>query len=331
MKRIDSLPPPAAWPDLRLGEWRDTYATLHMWTQIVGKVRLELMPWTNHSWHVPLYVSSRGLTTTSIPAGGRALQIDFDFIDHELLIATTDGGSRTVELRPRSVADFYAQVMAALRDLGIRIEINTTPSELPDGIPFEKDEVHASYDAAQANRFWRTLVIVNTLLLEFRSRFLGKCSPVHFFWGSFDLAVTRFSGRPAPPHPGGVPNLPDWVARDAYSHEVSSAGWWPGGGAVEEAAFYSYMYPEPAGFSGAKVEPAEAYYHPTLREFLLPYPAVRATADPSAAALAFLESTYRAGASLAAWDRAACESPWANRPDDPRRTEPEPVLTRRAP
>jgi hypothetical protein len=321
---------PEAWPDLPLEPWRDTNATLHMWTQVVGKIRLELMPWMNHSWHVPLYVTARGLTTTPMPVDGRALQIDFDFRDHRLLIATSDGAERSLALEPRSVADFYAEVMASLRALGVEVKINTRPVEVEDPIPFEQDERHASYDAEQVERFSRALVQANSVLLDFRSRFLGKCSPVHFFWGSFDLAVTRFSGRTAPPHPGGIPNLADWVTRDAYSHEVSSAGWWPGGGPVPEPVFYSYMYPEPPGFSEAKVTPAEAYYHPTMREFLLPWAAVRAAADPRAAVLSFLESSYRAGAELAGWDRPACESPWVALPDDPRRDPDQPIIQRSA-
>jgi hypothetical protein len=321
---------PEAWPDLPLEPWRDTNATLHMWTQVVGKIRLELMPWMNHSWHVPLYVTARGLTTTPMPAGGRALQIDFDFRDHRLLMATSDGPERSLALEPRSVADFYAEVMTTLRELGIHVAINTRPVEVEDPIPFERDETHASYDAEQVGRFWRALLQANSVLLEFRSRFLGKCSPVHFFWGSFDLAVTRFSGRVAPPHPGGIPNLADWVTRDAYSHEVSSAGWWPGGGPVPEPVFYSYMYPEPQGFADAKVTPPEAYYHPGMREFLLPYATVRAAADPAAMALEFLESTYRAGADLADWDRASCESPWVALANDPRRDPSEPIITRSA-
>jgi hypothetical protein len=320
--------PASRWPDLPLEAWRDTYETLHMWTQVVGKIRLALTPWINHSWHVPLYVTARGLTTSPIHTKGRTLQIDFDFLDHRLLIATNDGPMRAVALEPRSVADFYREVMATLRSLGVDVAIRTRPVEVEAPIPFEEDEVHASYDAEQASRFARALQQANGVLVEFRSRFLGKCSPVHFFWGSFDLAVTRFSGRPAPVHPGGIPNLPDWVTRDAYSHEVSSAGWWPGGGAVPEPVFYSYMYPEPPGFPEARVSPAEASYHPTMREFLLPYAAVRAAADPAAMVLEFLESTYRTGAELAGWGRESLDCPWLANDADPRLASDETTIPR---
>ena len=317
-----------AWPDLPFEEWRDTYATLHMWTQVVGKVRLALTPWVAHSWHAPLYVTARGLGTSTMYAGDRALQIDFDFAEHRLLIASGDAPARRIPLAPRPVADFYAEVMGALRTLGIDLAINTLPAEVQDAIPFEEDREHASYDAEQVGRFWRALLQANRLLTLFRSRYLGKCSPVHFFWGGFDLAVTRFSGRTAPPHPGGVPNMPDWVARDAYSHEVSSAGWWPGGEAVPEAMFYSYTYPEPPGFPEARVTPAEAYYDGTMREFFLPWAAARSAPDPAAAVLDFLESTYRAGADLAGWDRTALESPWIRDPDDPRWRNADPSTRR---
>ena len=244
-----------SWPSLYYAEWRDTRDTLHRWTQIVGKLRLGGMPWINHSWHVTLYVTSRGLTTGAIPRAGGSFQVDFDFIDHRLLIGTSDGNVRTVALRPRSVADFYRELMGALRDLGIEVVMYPCPCELADATPFAQDEMHASYDPDAANRFWRVLIGADRVLTDFRSRFVGKCSPVHFFWGSFDMAVTRFSGRSAPQHPGGVPHLPDRVVREAYSHELSSAGFWPGDDRYPHAAFYCYAYPEPEGFSKAGVRP----------------------------------------------------------------------------
>jgi hypothetical protein len=295
------------WPSLAFADWRDTCATLHLWTQVVGKVRLVQSPWVNHSWHVPLYVTPRGLTTSRIPHGARAFAIDFDFIDHRLVVETSDGGVRVLPLRPQPVADFHAAVMAALADLGVPVRIHTTPNEIPDAIPFEQDRVHAAYDPAAATRFWRALLQVARVFTVFRARFVGKSSPVHFFWGSFDLAVTRFSGRTAPPHPGGVPNMPDWVAREAYSHEVSSAGFWPGNDAYPEAVCYSYAYPEPAGFRDTVVQPAAARFETGLGEFVLPYEAVRASTDSDATLLAFLQSTYEAAAERAAWDRGALE------------------------
>ena len=297
----------APWPSLPLNEWKDTAATLHMWTQIVGKIRLSQTPWINHSWHVTLYVTSRGLTTSPIPYGLKTFQIDFDFIDHKLVIETSDGNVRLLDLRPRTVADFYSQVMSSLKSLGIDVAIHTTPNEIPDPIPFEEDHKNASYDADYANRFWRVLVQTDRIFKEFRARFIGKCSPVHFFWGSFDLAVTRFSGRTAPPHPGGVPHMPDVVAREAYSHEVSSCGFWPGGGAIDYPAYYAYAYPTPEGFKDYKIKPKGAFYSNDLGEFLLPYDEVRASDDPDAALLGFLQSTYEAAADLAKWDRAALE------------------------
>ncbi|HEY7389037.1 MAG TPA: DUF5996 family protein [Bryobacteraceae bacterium] len=296
-----------AWPVLHLAEWKDTCATLQLWTQIVGKIRLAQTPWLNHSWHVALYVSARGLTTSPIPFGARPLEIEFDFIDHVLWLRTGDGESRQVALRPQAVADFYAKVMAALDALGMPVRINQTPNEIPDGIPFSEDRVHAAYDRDAANRFWRILVQAHRVFSTFRTAFLGKVSPVHFFWGSFDLAVTRFSGRRAPRHPGGVPALPDAVAQEAYSHEVSSAGFWPGGGPVDDAAFYSYAYPAPDGFAEAAVRPAAAYFSKELGEFVLPYEAVRTAPDPDAALMDFLQSTYAAAADLGHWDRAALE------------------------
>lgn len=295
------------WPSLAFEAWKDTYATLHMWTQIVGKIRLVQTPWVNHSWHVTLYVTARGLTTSPIPHGARTFQIDFDFIDHQLLIQTSDGAIRTVALQPRSVADFYEELLANLAELGLDVKIHTTPNEVAGAIPFEQDHAHASYDAEYANRFWRVLVQIDRVFKEFRGGFIGKCSPVHFFWGSFDLAVTRFSGRPAPEHPGGVPNLPDWIAREAYSHEVSSCGFWPGGGPVQYPVFYAYTYPEPPGYSAMRLRPEGTAYNAAFREFILSYDDVRLAESPDAVLLDFLQSSSDAAANLGAWDRAALE------------------------
>jgi hypothetical protein len=300
MNRDDS------WPSLPYQEWKETCATLHMWTQIVGKIRLVLTPWTNHSWHVTLYLTARGLTTSPIPHGTRLFQIDFDFIDHKLLLTTSDGARREIPLGPQSVAQFYQKLMSVLRELNLPVSINTTPNELPNPIPFERDETHRSYDPEYANRFWRVLLQADRVFKEFRSRFCGKCSPSHFFWGSFDLAVTRFSGQPAPPHPGGVPHLPDAITREAYSQEVSSLGFWPGNEAMP-AIFYSYAYPEPKGFSEAKVKPEAASYNPQVKEFILPYDAVRAAESPDEMLLAFAQSTYDAASTLGNWNRAALE------------------------
>ena len=299
------------WPALPYAAWKDTLETLHLWTQIAGKVRLALTPWLNHSWHVALYVNARGLTTGPIPLGGetlqRELQIDFDFIDHVLWLRTSDGHFRQVMLRPVPVAEFYGEVMHALSELGVSVRINEMPNEIPGAVRFPDDRVHASYDSDAANRHFRVLLAAQRVFSHFRTAFLGKASPVHFFWGSFDLAVTRFSGRTAPAHPGGVPNLPDDVAREAYSHEVSSAGFWPGGGPIDYPAFYSYAYPAPEGFAAAKVKPAEAFFSKELGEFLLPYDAVRTAAKPEAVLMDFLQSTYAAAADLGKWDRAALE------------------------
>jgi hypothetical protein len=295
------------WPSLPLEEWQDTCATLHLWTQIVGKIRLAQTPWVNHSWHVPLYLTVRGLTTSPMPHGLRTFAIDFDFIDHQLLIQASDGAKRALPLRAQSVADFYAELFAALREWGLAVMIRGKPNEIEEAIPFVEDRKHASYDPEYAQRFWRILVQADRVLQQFRAPFVGKCSPVHFFWGSFDLAVTRFSGRSAPAHPGGVPNLPDWVAREAYSHEVSSAGFWPGGGPHPFPLFYSYAYPEPPGFSTAAVRPKEAFYSDALREFVLPYEAVRQGAVPDETLLSFLQSSYEAAADLGGWDRVALE------------------------
>ena len=293
------------WPDLSFEKWRDTYATLHLWTQIVGKIRLAQTPWINHSWHVTLYVTARGLTTSPIPHGGSMFEINFDFVDHHLRIDSSEGGQRAIELRPRSVADFYLAVMSALTELELPVSINTMPNEIQDPIPLDRDEEHRSYDAEYANRFWRVLVQADRVFKDFRSDFCGKCSPVHFFWGSFDLAVTRFSGRAAPPHPGGIPHLPDAITREAYSQEVSSLGFWPGGGPVPMPVFYSYAYPEPTGFGQARVRPDAASYNAQLREFILPYDAVRRGDSPDDVLLDFARSTYDAASSLARWDRAA--------------------------
>ncbi len=295
------------WPALPYEAWKDTCTTLQLWTQIVGKIRLAKTPWINHSWHVTLYVTSRGLTTSPIPYDGRAFQIDFDFIDHALLIQTSDGATRRLALEARSVAEFHDALMAALAELDIRVRIHGRPNEVADPIPFREDRVHAAYDADYAQRFWRVLLQADRVFKQFRTRFLGKVSPVHFFWGSFDHAVTRFSGRTAPPHPGGIPNLPDAVTREAYSHEVSSAGFWPGGGAVDYPVFYSYAYPTPEGFAAAPVRPEAAFFHEQLGEFILPYDAVRTAPAPDAMLLEFLQTTYEAAADGANWDRAALE------------------------
>lgn len=295
------------WPSLPLETWQDTYATLHMWTQIVGKIRAAQTPWLNHSWHVTFEVAPCGLRTTSIPHGTRAFEIEFDFVAHRLVIRASDGSQRLIALRPRSVADFYGEIMTALRELRVPVRIHTGPNEVEAPIPFEQDRVHASYDADSANRLFRILLQADRVLKTFRARYGGKSSPVHFFWGSFDLAVTRFSGRPAPLHPGGVPNLPDWITREAYSHEVSSAGFWPGGGAVPYPAFYAYAYPEPPGFKDAHVRPEGAFYSDTMREFFLPYDRVRQAESPDDMLLEFLQSTYETAATLGGWDRQALE------------------------
>jgi len=287
-----------SWPELPLEAWQDTYATLHMWTQIVGKVRLALSPRINHWWEVALYVNARGLTTSAIPYNGGNFEIQFDFIDHKLIIQTSWGSSKTLALKAQSVADFYAEFMPALRSLGIEVKIWTMPCEVPNPVRFTTDTEHASYDPEYAHRFWQVLVSCENIFQEFRAGFIGKDSPVHFFWGSFDLCVTRFSGRRAPERVGADP-----VTREAYSHEVISAGFWPGGGDIKGAAFYAYAAPEPAGLSEQKVQPAAAFYHPQVKEFLLMYEDVRRAASPRQALLSFLESTYDAGANLAHWDR----------------------------
>jgi Family of unknown function (DUF5996) len=298
-----------AWPPLPLEGWRDTYAALHLWTQIVGKIRLAQSPWMNHGWHVTLYVTARGLGTSPIPHGSRTFELDFDFLESALFVRASDGGIGRVALEGQSVASFYRRLMAEMQRLGLPVKINKRPNEVADPVPFDEDERPRSYDADAARRFWRVLVQADRVFRIFRGRFLGKASPVHFFWGAPDLAVTRFSGRLAPPHPGGIPNLPDTVTRDAYSHEVSSCGFWPGGGPVAYPAFYSYAYPEPAGFATVAVRPAAAFYSGDLKEFLLPYDAVRESKAPDDTLLEFLQSTYEAAADRAGWDRKALERP----------------------
>ena len=299
-----SAPP---WPELPTAVWRETCATLHLWTQIVGKIRLARTPWLNHSWHVALYVTTSGLTTSPIPDGTRTFQIDFDFINHDLRISTSNGATRHLLLAGHSVASFYTAVLTTLAELDIHVVIDEIPNELPDPIRFSDDKRHASYDPDAVGRFLQILVNADRVFKQFRTGFLGKASPVHFFWGSFDLADTRFSGRRAPRHPGGVPNLSDAVACEAYSHEVSSAGFWPGSGAIDYPAFYSYAYPEPEGFRSARVRPEAAFFSEALGEFILPYDAVRTAPDPDQALLAFLQSSYEAAANAAKWDRGALE------------------------
>ena len=299
----------ATWPELPYEAWRDTAATLHLWLQIVGKIALVQRPWVNHSWHVALRITARGIGTGLIPHEAGSLQIDFDFVEHRLVLHVIDGRTVGLKLQPQTTANFYRAVMGALVQLGVPVKIYALPNELPDPIRFDADEIHRSYDPEAVNRYWRALVQAERVFEQFRARFIGKNSPVHFFWGSADLAVTRFSGRTAPPHPGGVPYLPDWVAREAYSHEVSSAGFWAGGDPYPEACFYSYAYPEPPGFAGAPIAPLGAHYSDKLREFVLPYEAARRTASPDAAVLEFLQSSYEAAANLGRWPREALERP----------------------
>jgi hypothetical protein len=307
MQHQPSHSTPDDWPALQLSDWADTCATLHLWTQIVGKIRLAHAPMVNHWWQVPLYVTSRGLTTSLIPYGARGFQIDLDFIDHCLTIRTTEGRTGIVALVPRTVADFYAEVMGRLRSLGLETRIWTMPVELKDAIPFEADNDHASYDRDPVQRFWRILLQADRMFTRFRSEFLGKVSPVHFFWGSFDLAVTRFSGRRAPLLTSHTPNLADWVMQEAYSHEVSSCGFWPGNGGFGQAAFFSYAYPEPPGFAQAPTAPAATYYDKAMGQFILPYDAVRQAASPDDFLMDYLRSTYAAAADLGRWDRSALE------------------------
>lgn len=296
-----------AWPSLALDSWSDTCATLHMWVQIVGKIRHTLHPFINHSWHATLYVTSRGLTTGPIPYGERTFEIAFDFLNHSLTIESSDGRTGSVPLEPQSVAKFYSRLMDEMRRMELNVLIHKKPNEVADPIRFDQDETHRAYDRDYANRFWRILVQTDRVMMQFRGRFIGKCSLVHLFWGALDLAVTRFSGRKAPQHPGGIPNLPDAITREAYSHEVSSCGFWPGGGAVPYPAFYAYAYPEPAGFGEAPVKPTAAFYQTDLHEFILPYDAVRQSETPDQVLLEFLQSTYEAAAKLANWDRVALE------------------------
>jgi uncharacterized protein DUF5996 len=296
-----------AWPALpTVAEWQDTYTTLHMWLQIVGKIRLELSPWINHSWGSALYLTPRGITSSPIRQRDGSFVIDFDFIDHALRISTSRGMVRSFGLVPMSVAQFYERTLGALVELGQRVKIYARPVEVVEAIPFAEDQQHRSYDAAVVERVWRAFSHAERVLTEFRAQYVGKVSPVHVFWGAFDLAVTRFSGRVAPKHPGGAPNCPNWVMEEAYSRELSSAGFWPGMG-LGEAAFYAYAYPAPAGFAQAAIQPKEAYFHAGLGEFILPYAAVRAAADPDALLWSFLTSTYEAAANLGGWDRAALE------------------------
>jgi Family of unknown function (DUF5996) len=294
------------WLPLPVAAWQDTYQTLHLWTQIIGKIRLALAPKLNHWWHSTLYVTPCGLTTSTISDGTRSFQITFDFLKHQLLIETSDGITKVIALAPRSVANFYQAVMSSLKEIGIEVQIWTMPQEIADPIPFEQDEQHAAYDPESAQRFWQILMQADRLLTVFRARYTGKCSPVHFFWGSFDLAVTRFSGRRAPEHPGGVPNMADWVTREAYSHEVSSCGFWFGDESVE-ALFYAYAYPAPGGFKDHLIQPQEAFYSADMQEFILPYEVLRQSDNPDAKVLEFLQSTYEAAASLGHWDYDALE------------------------
>jgi hypothetical protein len=295
------------WPELPYTAWRETCATLQLWTQIVGKIRLTQTPWLNHSWHVTLYVTSRGLTTSPIPHGSRTFEIEFDFVSHALVIDVSDGASRRIPLEPRTVADFHAAVTSALDELGVPVRIRDYPCEIAGAKPFTEDRIHFAYDREYAQRFWKVLVQIDRVFKQFRTAFIGKASPVHFFWGSFDLAVTRFSGRRAPPFTGKVPGMHPAVMQEAYSHEVSSAGFWPGGNGIDYAAFYSYAYPTPTQFKSFPVQPPGAAFNEALGEYLLPYDTVRTAANPDAALLAFLQSTYEAAAESAKWDRAALE------------------------
>ena len=301
--------PNSTWPALPLAEWNDTRDTLHMWTQIVGKTRLALAPMVNHWWQVPLYVSARGLTTSRIPYGTSGFSVELDFVEHSLQVQRDDGRSFAMALAPRSVADFYDKYMSGLRSVGIDVRFWPVPVEIADPIRFTNDETHGSYDRDAAHDFWRALAQAARVLEIFRGRFIGKSSPVHFFWGSFDLACTRFNGARAPEHPGGVPGLADWVTREAYSHACISAGWWPGaiGSPVAEPVFYAYAYPEPAGCPTAPIRPEAGYYHSVMHEWILPYEALRSASDPDAVALEFFQSTYEAAATLGEWDRAALE------------------------
>ncbi|GHA74099.1 DUF5996 family protein [Pontibacter akesuensis] len=295
------------WPELNYSEAKETYQTIHLWSQIVGKIKLGLLPWINHSWHVALLLTPHGLTTGDLPAPGKHFQIDLDFIHHQLRVQTSQGEKREINLASLSVAACYTELLALLKALDIEVTIYPIPSEMKDPTPFPEDEQHATYNPTHATNLHTAMLSASKVFTQFRSEFSGKCSPVHFFWGSYDLAVTRFSGREAPPHPGGIPNLPDWVAREAYSQEVSSCGFWPGSEALPFAAFYSYMYPEPEGFKQASIKPEAGYYTTDLGEFILPYAAVRQAENPEELLLEFLHSTYTVGADLANWDRARLE------------------------
>lgn len=301
------------WPSLPLEEWKETRATLHMWLQIVGKIRLGQTPWVNHSWHVPLTVNARGLTTLAVPHGTRIFQIDLDFIGHQLLIHVNDGRTAGFRLEPMTVATFYARLMQEMNRLDLPVKIWTRPCEIAHPIPFDQDETHRTYDPDYVNRFWRILAQTERVMNVFRARFLGKCSPVQLYWGSMDQALSLFSGRLAPEHPGGFTGLPDWVTRDTYSHELCSIGFWPGSGAIAYPAFYAFAYPEPPGYADSPVGTDEAYYSKDFGEFILPYDAVRNSAVPDETLLAFFQSTYEAAASLGQWDRASLErrhDPW---------------------
>lgn len=302
------------WPSLPLAPWQDTYATLHLWSQILGKTRLALCPMENHYWHSALYVSTRGLTTSPMPVRDGLVEIELDFVSHALIARSSEGSIESFSLVPMSVAEFYARYQRVLRGLGVAVQLDETPMEVADRTPFSEDRHHASYNVDAVHRCWSILRESDRVLKQYRGAFLGKSSPVHFWWGAFDLAVTRFSGRRAPVHPGGVPYIPDRVVREAYSHECMSVGWWPGGSAgvvkqplVEEPAYYAYAYPEPPGFRAAQIEPRQAYYHPAMFEWILPYEVVRTARDPDAMLRAFAESTYSAAAELGHWDREACE------------------------
>jgi hypothetical protein len=311
------VPESVGWPELPGEAWLDTLETLHMWTQVVGKIRMVLSPWINHSWSVSLYLTPRGLTTGSIPHGARTFRIDFDFVDHLLHIQASDGGTWSMPLGPMTVARFYGEVLSALDTLDLGVSIHPLPNEIPDPVPFPEDEVHDAYDADHARRLWAALLQSARVMTDFRARFIGKASPVHFFWGSFDLAVTRFSGRRAPEHPGGIPNLPDAITREAYSHELSSCGFWPGNRDSPDPIFYAYAYPTPGGFSESAIAPDSAFWLEELGEFILPYEAVRSSVSPDDDLLAFFQSTYEASANLASWDREALEWEAGYRPLGP--------------
>jgi len=311
---IDENAPVADWPELPFVEWKDTAATLHLWLQMVGKIRVACVPWVNHQWHVALHLTSRGLTSCPIPWEGNVFQIDFDFVDHQLYILVSDGQKDQLDLRPRSVADFYHALMSKLKGMGIPVKIHTVPNEIPEAISFEENERDGEYQRQYVNRFWRILSSSARVMNDFRGEFIGKCSPVHFFWGAMDLAVTRFSGARAPEHPGGIPGLPDWITREAYSHEVSSAGFWAGGEDYPHPIFYSYAYPTPPGFSEARVGPEAARWEPGLLEFVLPYDEVRTAISPGEDLMEFLETTYAAAADLGGWDRKQLEWRAGERP-----------------